>query len=51
MGNYRESDSLFTYGVALKWYRFKLWLEGAPLVMKLRDQAGLPLAAFGKTNP
>ena len=24
------------------WYRFRLWLEGAPLVMKLRDQAGLP---------
>lgn len=24
------------------WYRFKLWLKGEPLVMKLRDQAGIP---------
>jgi|AntRauTorckE5430_2_1112549.scaffolds.fasta_scaffold10008_4 hypothetical protein len=24
------------------WYRFKLWLEREPLMMKLRDQAGLP---------
>jgi len=24
------------------WYRFKLWLEGKPLAMKLRDQAGIP---------
>ncbi len=24
------------------WYRFRLWLEGAPLTMKLREQAGLP---------
>lgn len=24
------------------WYRFKLWLKGEPLKMKLRDQAGLP---------
>lgn len=24
------------------WYRFRLWLEGAALTMKLREQAGLP---------